>query len=187
MGSARESIAYVGLGSNLGDPERQLGEALRRLSAIGTLDGLSSVWRTEPVGFADQPDYLNVVARLRTTSQPLELLDSLQAIERDIGRERPFRNGPRTIDLDLLFYDDVQLSTQRLTVPHPRVLERGFTLRPLAELAPELRHPDTGRSVADHLAAAEPLEAGEPLFSGSRLLGPVGSAADAARRHRSGG
>lgn len=134
------SRAYVGLGANLGaDLSATLTQAALRLAALpGTsVVALSSVWRSAPVD-ASGPDFLNAVVALDTTLVPTELLDALQAIEQAHGRERPYRNAPRTLDLDLLLYGDVTLDSPRLTLPHPRLGERAFVLRPLLEIAPEL-------------------------------------------------
>jgi 2-amino-4-hydroxy-6-hydroxymethyldihydropteridine diphosphokinase len=136
------SRAYVGLGANLGaDIGATLTQAALSLAALpGTrVAALSSVWRSAPVD-AGGPDFLNAVAALETVLAPLELLDALQAIELAHGRERPYRNAPRTLDLDLLLHGDVALDTPRLTLPHPRLRERAFVLRPLLEIAPELAH-----------------------------------------------
>jgi 2-amino-4-hydroxy-6-hydroxymethyldihydropteridine diphosphokinase len=130
----------VGLGANLGaDIGATLTQAALSLAALpGTrIAALSSVWRSEPVDAAG-PDFLNAVVALDTSLEPLALLDALQAIEQAHGRERPYRNAPRTLDLDLLLYGGVTLDTPRLTVPHPRLGERAFVLRPLLEIAPEL-------------------------------------------------
>jgi 2-amino-4-hydroxy-6-hydroxymethyldihydropteridine diphosphokinase len=134
------SRAYVGLGANLGaNLLGTLTQAARDLAVLpGTqLAALSGAWRSAPVD-AGGPDFLNAVAALDTTLAPLELLDALQAIELSHGRERPYRNAPRTLDLDLLLYGDAVLDTPRLTLPHPRLGERAFVLRPLLEIAPEL-------------------------------------------------
>jgi len=136
------SRAYVGLGANLGaDLLATLNQAARSLATLpGTrLAALSSAWRSAPVD-AGGPDFLNAVAALDTSLPPIELLDALQAIEQAHGRERPYRNAPRTLDLDLLLYGDLVLDTPRLTLPHPRLAERAFVLRPLLEIAPELSH-----------------------------------------------
>ena len=134
------SRAYVGLGANLGgDLLATLTLAAQALSALpgSRLVAVSSAWRSAPVD-AGGPDFLNAVAGLDTALPPVELLDALQAIELAHGRQRPYRNAPRTLDLDLLLYDDVVLDTPRLTLPHPRLGERAFVLRPLLEIAPEL-------------------------------------------------
>lgn len=136
------SRAYVGLGANLGaDIGATLTQAALSLAALpGTrVTRLSSVWRSAPVDAAG-PDFLNAVVALDATLAPLELLDALQAIEQAHGRERPYRNAPRTLDLDLLLYGEVTLDTPRLTLPHPRLGERAFVLCPLLEIAPDLAH-----------------------------------------------
>lgn len=128
----------IGLGANLGDRGRALGQAL---AAIGGLPGtslaaVSSLYGTSPID-SSGPDYLNAVAAVHTTLAPLALLDALQAIELAAGRERPYRNAPRTLDLDIELWGDEQLDLPRLTVPHPRMHERAFVLVPLAEIAPQ--------------------------------------------------
>jgi 2-amino-4-hydroxy-6-hydroxymethyldihydropteridine diphosphokinase len=134
------SRAYVALGANLGDARATLAAARDALAALpGTkLAAVSSWWRTAPVD-AVGPDFLNGVAALDTTLEPQQLLEALQAIELRHGRTRAHRNAPRTLDLDLLLYGDEHLSSDRLTVPHPRIAERAFVLAPLLEVAPELR------------------------------------------------
>jgi 2-amino-4-hydroxy-6-hydroxymethyldihydropteridine diphosphokinase len=151
---------FIGLGANLGDA-RQAVEAA--LSALAQWPGVrlvarSSLYRSAPVD-AGGPDYVNAVAELQTALAPEALLDVLQAIEQQHGRERPYRNAPRTLDLDLLLYGDQVLDTARLTLPHPRLHERAFVLQPLAELAPALRLPGRG-ALAPWLAASasQPIE-----------------------------
>lgn len=134
------SRAYVGLGANLGaDLGATLTQAALHLAALpGTqVSALSSLWRSAPVD-AEGPDFVNAVVALDTGLAPLPLLDALQAIELAHGRERHYHHAPRTLDLDLLLYDDVVLDTPRLTLPHPRLGERAFVLRPLLEIAPGL-------------------------------------------------
>ena len=145
-------IAYVGLGSNLGDREATLREAVRLL---GELDGVevsavSSFRETDPVGKLDQPRFVNAAAALETSLPARELLDCLLEVERALGRDRSVeeRWGPRTIDLDLLLYGEETIDVPGLQVPHPRLAERAFVLEPLLELAPELRLPD-GRPLRD--------------------------------------
>lgn len=144
--------AYIGLGANLGDLPATLRAALDAIAALpGTrLLAVSSGWRSAPVD-AGGPDFLNAVARLETSLEPLALLDGLQAIELVHGRERPYRNAPRTLDLDVLLIDGQSWSDDRLVLPHPRLHERAFVLRPLLELAPDLALPGLGR-LEDHLA-----------------------------------
>ena len=153
-------IAYVGLGANLGDARAALASAQADLAALPdtTLLRVSSVWRTAPIE-SSGPDYLNAVVELRTALAPLALLHRLQAIELAHGRERPYRNAPRTLDLDLLVVEGLTLDTPELTLPHPRAHERAFVLAPLAELAPALMMPGRGR-VSDLLATTtdQPIE-----------------------------
>ena len=140
--------AYVGLGANLGDPEKQVRGALAALGRIpGTrLVRASSLWRSAPVGHAAQPDFVNAVAAIETGAAPRALLEQLLAIEKTFGRERSFANAPRTLDLDLLLYGDRVLSEQGLEVPHPRMHERAFVLAPLLEIAPEVDIPGKGKA-----------------------------------------
>ena len=149
-------VAYVALGSNLGDRLTTLLEAVRRLRKLGRVEVVSAVYETDPVGFDDQPPYLNAVAQLRTDFQPQRLLARLLEVEADLGRVRTFPNAPRTLDLDLLVYDDLVLDAPDLTLPHPRLHERAFVLVPLYEIAPELVHPRSGMSITDLLASLEP-------------------------------
>lgn len=145
--------AFIGLGANLGDPVAALREAARRLHALpGTrVVAASSVWRSAPVDAAG-PDFANAVAEIATTASPVDLLGHLREIERAHGRERPFRNAPRTLDLDLLLYDALRFESEVLTVPHPRMHTRRFVLAPLVEIAPDIDVP--GRGVAHALLAA---------------------------------
>ena len=148
--------AFIALGSNI-DAERNLPAAVGRLAATPglRLTALSGVYRTPPWGVEDQPSFLNAAAAAETTLSPLELLDALQAIENRLGRTREVRFGPRTIDLDLLLYAEQVIDSERLTVPHPRLHERGFVLTPLCDLAPELIHPVLNRAMADLLARVD--------------------------------
>ncbi len=140
------TIAYVGLGSNLDEPENQVEQALLELDRLphSRLVGRSSLYRSAPLGFAGQPDFINAVARLETGLPAERLLADLQDIESRHGRTRSFANAPRTLDLDLLLFEKLQLRTPRLTVPHPRMHERAFVLKPLVELSPELSIPGLG-------------------------------------------
>ena len=135
---AEPALAYVGLGANLGEREAALRQAL---AAFGQCPGtrvlrVSPLYGSAPVD-ASGPDYLNAVAEVATTLAPEALLQALQAIEQSAGRERPYRNAPRTLDLDILWFGGQAIDTPELTVPHPRMAERAFVLRPLADLAPE--------------------------------------------------
>lgn len=138
-------IAYVGIGANLGDAQANVLDALRRLALLdgSTIIETSGLYRTAPVD-SSGPDYINAVACIDTAFDPFELLKALQDIEQAHGRERPYRNAPRTLDLDLLLYGDQQIATDTLTVPHPRMHERGFVLAPLAEVNPDLIIPGVG-------------------------------------------
>lgn len=129
--------AFIGLGANLGDRGQALAQAVHAMAQLpGTqVVAVSSLYVSAPVD-AGGPDYLNAVAALQTSLAPLDLLHALQAIELAAGRERPYRNAPRTLDLDVLLYADQSIATAELTVPHPRIGERAFVLQPLAELAP---------------------------------------------------
>jgi 2-amino-4-hydroxy-6-hydroxymethyldihydropteridine diphosphokinase len=135
----REPVtAFIGIGANLGDPVRAVREAIAHLAQLPAtrLVRSSSLYRTAPHE-AGGPDYVNAVARVTTSLEPLALLDALQQLEAQAGRERPYRNAPRTLDLDVLLYGDEHIDTARLAVPHPRMTERAFVLVPLAEIAPE--------------------------------------------------
>lgn len=142
------STVYLGLGTNLGDREKQLSTALDLLERDGVrILRRSSVYETEPVELREQPWFLNLVVEAETTFTPRELLRHSLAIERDMGRERVTRNGPRIIDIDVLFYRDAIFETPDLQIPHPRMADRRFVLAPLAELAPDLVHPTTGTTI----------------------------------------
>lgn len=137
--------AYIGLGSNLAVPLRQVRQAIAELAQLpaSRLVAVSRIYRSRPMGPADQPDYINAVAAIETRLLPLKLLDSLQAIEKAHGRVRgAVQWGPRTLDLDLLLYGDEIIAEARLTVPHPGMAERNFVLQPLADIAPSLQLPD---------------------------------------------
>ncbi|WP_426664676.1 2-amino-4-hydroxy-6-hydroxymethyldihydropteridine diphosphokinase [Rhodanobacter aciditrophus] len=150
------TAAYIALGGNLGDPRRQLLDAVDALAHLpGTrLLRRSSLYRTPPWGVLEQPSFVNAAALLETTLAPHALLDALLAIEQNAGRVRAERNGPRTLDLDLLHMEGVRLDDERLTLPHPRIAERAFVLLPLNDLAPDLLLPGQGR-VADLLATVD--------------------------------
>jgi 2-amino-4-hydroxy-6-hydroxymethyldihydropteridine diphosphokinase len=145
--TAKTQAAYVALGSNLQDPARQVRSGLEALARLPDtrLVTRSSLYRTAPVGKPDQPDFINAVARLDTGLQPDVLLQRLLDIERQHARVRGERNGPRTLDLDLLLHGECRMESPGLTVPHPRMHERAFVLAPLAEIAPELDIPGRGK------------------------------------------
>lgn len=129
-------VAYIGLGANLGDAAATLREAVRRLARLGTVSARSSLYRTPAWGYEEQPDFVNAAIALETDLEPRALLDGLKSLERELGRVPSFHWGPRTIDLDILAFDDVRLDEPDLVIPHARLGERAFALVPLAEIAP---------------------------------------------------
>ena len=143
---------YLGLGANLGDRQSNLAQALQYLRARATIEQVSAPYETRPVGYLDQPDFLNIACQITTELAPPELLTFLKQIERRMGREPSFRNAPRPIDIDILLYDDLVFESPELTIPHPRLSERAFALVPLAEIAPNLVHPVLQLTVAEMLA-----------------------------------
>lgn len=152
-------LAAIALGSNLhsrfGAPAGTLREAIRRLDDLGTVTAVSRFHDTEPVGYADQPRFVNAAVLLETQVSPVDLLRGLLAIEHSMGRDRASAppKGPRIIDLDLLFYDGLVLDDPALTLPHPSMHERRFVLAPLAEIAPAWEHPTLHRSIRELLHA----------------------------------
>jgi len=130
------SVAYVGMGSNIGDRDVLLAQAVERLNAHPEIQvtDMSPLYETDPVGYEDQPPFLNMACRIETSLPPERLLETTLGIERDLGRERTVRWGPRTIDIDMLLYDNTTIRTETLTVPHPRLMERAFVLVPLLDI-----------------------------------------------------
>jgi len=149
------TVAYIGLGANLpspaGSPAESLAAAVDRLASLGRVIARSSLYSTAPVGYADQPRFLNAVVEVETHLGPHDLLVSLLGIEREFGRDRvsAIVNGPRTLDLDILLYGDAIVSGSGLEIPHPRLAEREFVLVPLNEIAPDARDPRSGATVKE--------------------------------------
>lgn len=163
-------VVYLGLGTNLGDRESNLREAVRRLNEAGVrVLALSPLYKSIPMGYRDQPDYLNAACRVETDLIPRDLLRVAKDIEAAMGRRPAFRNAPRPIDIDILFYDDLVLNTPDLIIPHPRLAERAFVLVPLADLAPDLRHPVLGHTVETLLITVD--RAGVRLYRSANGVG----------------
>jgi 2-amino-4-hydroxy-6-hydroxymethyldihydropteridine diphosphokinase len=144
---------YLALGSNIGDREKNLHDAIRLLSESGIrIAKISSIYETEPVDYLDQPWFLNAVLEAQTDLPAAQLLGTLRNIESQMGSKKPFANGPRLIDLDILVFGNETIATPDLQVPHPRMLLRNFVLVPLAEIAPTLRHPSWPAAAAELLS-----------------------------------
>ena len=142
-------IAYLGLGSNLGDRRANLTAAVTGLPPAASVLRASSIYQTEPWGYLEQPAFLNQVLEVETNLAPVDLLAALKRLEAGLGRQATFRYGPRLIDLDILLYDKLVLDRPDLVIPHPQLAQRAFVLVPLAELAPDLLHPLLGVSMAE--------------------------------------
>ena len=148
----------LGLGANIGDRLANLRAAVDGLAGILQVEAVSPVYETAPMYDTDQGAYLNMAVTGRTALEPRPLLDALKGLEKRIGRVRSRRYGPRAIDLDIVFHGDRVVRESGLEIPHPRLAERAFVLAPAADIAPDWRHPETGRTVADHLEGLEPIE-----------------------------
>jgi len=138
---------YLSLGSNLGDRLNNLRKAISLLPPKVKVSQQSSIYETEPWGYTDQPTFLNQVIKAETDLEPTSLLAFVKSLETSMGRQESFRFGPRSIDLDILFYDKFVMNTPQLTIPHPRIAERAFILVPLAEIAPDLVHPILNKTI----------------------------------------
>ena len=150
-----EHDIYIALGTNLGDRLANLRAALHSFSPDFRLVAASRIFETPPWGFTDQPAFLNMAVHARTNLSPAESLAKLKQLEVELGREQTFRWGPRLIDLDILFYDDLVLNTPPLVIPHPRLHERGFVLVPLMDIASDLVHPVLDKMIRQLLAAVD--------------------------------
>ena len=151
----KEHIVYLALGSNLGDCRANLKAAIAALPPQLEVEAKSSVYETPPWGYEDQPKFLNQVIKGKTYLDPEPLLKHLKRLEVILGRQASFPNGPRLIDMDLLFYDDLVLNSPALVIPHPRLHERGFVLLPLMDVAPDLVHPVNHKTVRDMVAECD--------------------------------
>ena len=151
-----QTTAYLSLGSNLNDRIANLNRAISQLGTAGQVLAVSSFYETEPVDFTEQPWFLNFALKMETEKSPQQLMDALLDIEREMGRERTvneIKKGPRIIDIDILLFGDAKIEVPGLSVPHPGLHKRRFVLQPLAEIAPEVRHPSLNRSIQELLEA----------------------------------
>ena len=163
------NLVYLSLGSNLGDRESHMREAIRRMQSLGNVKAVSSLYETQPVEFTDQPWFLNCALALETSASPAELMGQLLAIESTMGRQRIQKKGPRTIDLDILLFRDLVVNTPELTIPHPALEKRRFVLAPLAEIAPLAFHPVLIKTIQELL---EELPAGQIVKRLKKKLTP---------------
>ena len=146
-------LVYLSLGSNIGDRESHLRDAISRLENQGRIQSVASFYETEPVEFTDQARFLNCALALETEQAPEQLMESVLHIEQAMGRERQQNKGPRTIDIDILLFSDTIIDSPKLTIPHPAMHARRFVLQPLAEIAPEVRHPVLKKTIRELLGA----------------------------------
>jgi 2-amino-4-hydroxy-6-hydroxymethyldihydropteridine diphosphokinase len=165
--AAADRAALLGLGTNLGNRTANLRAAIAHLGELGDVSRLSRVYESEPYGYVDQPRFLNMAVQLRTSLEPAALLRAVKQIEERLGRAPTYRMGPRVIDIDVLFYEDLQVDTPELQIPHRGVMDRAFVLAPLLDLDVGLCHPVTGEQLADRIVALN-----------DTSLVPLGTAAD---------
>ena len=150
------TAAYLSLGSNMGNREENLRNAIARLRAHGKVEAVSSFYETEPVDVLDQPWFINCAVKLMTEESPQQLLASVLSIEQNLGRVRTRDKGPRTIDIDILLFGDLVVDEPRLKVPHPGLAQRGFVLEPLSEIAPDVHVPVSGQTIRELRDALKP-------------------------------
>jgi 2-amino-4-hydroxy-6-hydroxymethyldihydropteridine diphosphokinase len=150
-----DHVVFLALGSNLGDRASNLKEAIASLSPQMEVKARSKVYETPPWGYSEQEKFLNQVLKVKTYLEPEQLLKHLKRLEVALGRATSFRNGPRLIDIDILFYDDLVFESPALVIPHPRVHERGFVLLPMMDIAPDFMHPVKQKSVRDLIAGCD--------------------------------
>ena len=146
---ASPRAVFIGIGANLGSVRENFARAVRSIEKCARLVAVSSLYESEPVGLEDQPKFTNAVVKVETELSPFELLDRLKAIEKELGRKKTVRWGPRVIDLDIIFYEDFVITTDSLVIPHPRAHERRFVLEPLLEIEPSAWHPVKNMSVKE--------------------------------------
>jgi 2-amino-4-hydroxy-6-hydroxymethyldihydropteridine diphosphokinase len=149
------ATVYLSLGTNLGQRRQNLERAVAGLGEVMEITAVSPIYQTPPWGLTDQPDFLNLCLQAATSLSPFDLLHFTQELEKEMGREQTVRWGPRLIDIDILFYDDRILHSEELTIPHPQIAQRAFVLVPLADIAPDLVHPETGQTVAEMITAVD--------------------------------
>lgn len=145
-------IAFIGIGSNLGNRIENCAKGVEEISTFSKIIVVSSFYETEPVDKEDQPDFINCMIKIETAHSPLELLSFLKSLERQLGRKNKEKRGPRIIDFDIIFYDDLIIEINDLTIPHPRAHLRRFVLQPLFEIAPNFIHPVLRKSVSELLS-----------------------------------
>jgi 2-amino-4-hydroxy-6-hydroxymethyldihydropteridine diphosphokinase len=150
------TTVYLALGSNVGDSEANIGKAVELLAENISDIRLAPLYKTKPVGYTDQPDFVNTALSGQTGLSADELLKFVKSVEKEVGRIQRFRWGPREIDIDIIFYGKTVLETQQFTLPHPRFRERDFVLRPLCDLDPDFTDPVSGKTVAELLSALDP-------------------------------
>lgn len=147
---------YIGLGTNVGDKLENLRAAIELIRGVMNVTCLSSIYQTAPWGYLDQEDFFNMAIEVHTELPPEALLGALKTMESDLGREKTFRYGPRSIDMDILIYGDLVYRSEALSIPHPKMIERAFVLAPLAEIAPNLLHPVMKKTISELYAFIDP-------------------------------